>query len=92
MLNLLCNTASIIIRFIELSCHYLVLTGASDDSHPARINVTGPSGETLRKDIDVTTADQPMLFYFYPEVIPNGQHFEACVTLLDTNKKIVSRE
>jgi hypothetical protein len=63
------------------------IAGATDGAHPARINVTGPSGETLCHDMMLTSTDQSMLFYFYPGVIPNGQHFDACITFLDTNKK-----
>jgi len=48
--------------------------------------MTGPSGVTLCRDMELTSADQSILFYFYPGVIPNGQQFEACITLIDTNK------
>jgi hypothetical protein len=63
------------------------ITGTTNGLHPARINVPRPSGETLCYEIELTSADQSMLFYFYPGVIPNGQQFEACIALLDTNKK-----
>ena len=46
--------------------------------------MTGSSGETICKDVELT---ESLLFYFYPGVIPNGQHIEACITLLDINEK-----
>lgn len=55
-------------------------------SRPAQINVTGPSGKSLCYDIELTSV-QSILFYFYPGVIPSGQEFKACTTLLDSNVK-----
>jgi hypothetical protein len=43
--------------------------------------------ETLYHDIELTAADQSMLFYFYSGVISNGQQLETCIILFDTNKK-----
>ena len=64
------------------------ITGVIDGLHPARINVTSPYGETPCHDIELTAAGQSILFYFNQGVIPNGQRFEACITLLDINNKI----
>jgi hypothetical protein len=44
------------------------------------IYVTGPSGVTFCKDIEITAIDQSLLFYFYPDVIPNGQLFEEILS------------
>jgi hypothetical protein len=44
------------------------------------IYMNGPSGETLCKDIELTAIDQSLLFYFYPDVIPNGQLFEEILS------------
>jgi hypothetical protein len=48
------------------------ITGTTNGLHSARINVPRPSGETLYYEIELTSADLSMLYYFYPGVIPNG--------------------
>ena len=63
------------------------ITGATNGSHPVRITVSGPSDKTLCHDMDLTAADRSILFYFCPGLITDGQPFEACIILLDTNKK-----
>jgi K319-like protein len=66
---------------------YVNVTAANFSSPPGRITVTGPSDESLCYDIELTTSGESILFYFYPGVIPDGQQFEACITLLGTNNK-----
>jgi hypothetical protein len=61
------------------------VTGSENGSHPARITITGPGGESLCNNFELTAAGYSKIFYFNEGLINDGEPFKACVILLDAN-------